>query len=189
METSMNVWADENLIQTLKDDGVVVMPTDTLYGVVGRAENKVVVNRIYTVRRRAGEKPCIILISDLNDLAKFSVFPTEAQKEFLNNLENVPTSVVLDCADEAFAYLHRGTQTLAFRLPLDIGLRELIKKTGPLVAPSANPEGFSPSRDIEEAKNYFGVSVDMYVDGGLITGKASRIIRLHPDGSVSIIRE
>ena len=189
METRTNVWADENLIQTLKDDGVAVMPTDTLYGVVGRAESKVVVNRIYTIRRRAGEKPCIILISDFNELANFSVSLNEVQKEFLKNLESVPTSVVLDCVDESFAYLHRGTKTLAFRLPSNPDLQELIKKTGPLIAPSANPEGLPTSKDTTEAKNYFGDSVDIYIDGGIITGKASRIIRLHPDGTVSIIRE
>ncbi len=186
---SSDLWNNENLIQVLNEDGVVVMPTDTLYGVVGRAENKVVVNRIYAIRRRAGEKPCIILISDWEDLSKFSVFPSETQKEFLKNLENVPTSVVLTCEDESLAYLHRGTTSLAFRLPLNLGLQQLIKKTGALVAPSANPEGLPPSTTIQEAKDYFGDTVDMYIDGGTITGKASRIIRLNTDGTVSIIRD
>jgi L-threonylcarbamoyladenylate synthase len=189
MQALTNVWVDENLVQTLKDDGVAVMPTDTLYGIVGRAESKVVVNRIYSIRRRAGEKPCIILISDFMDLSKFGILLSEPQKEFLQKLESVPTSIILDCDNEAFAYLHRGTKTLAFRLPTNPNLRELLKKTGPLIAPSANPEGLPPSKDLNEAKNYFGDSVDVYVDGGTITGKASRIIRLHPDGAVSIIRE
>ena len=62
-------------------------------------------------------------------------------------------------------------------------------ETGPLIAPSANTEGLSPAENIEQAKKYFGDLVDFYVDGGLITSRASKIVRLHTDGSVSILRE
>jgi L-threonylcarbamoyladenylate synthase len=85
--------------------------------------------------------------------------------------------------------------TLAFRLPLSEDLRNLLLQTGPLVAPSANPEGLAPAKNITEAQNYFGPpaqagnSVDLYIDGGEIVGKASKIIRLNDDGSVVVIRE
>jgi len=62
-------------------------------------------------------------------------------------------------------------------------------RTGPLIAPSANPEGLPPARNLEEAKGYFGDSVDMYMDGGEINGKASRLVKLRKDGSVVILRE
>ena len=184
-------WNDQNLIKTLKENGVVVMPTDTLYGIVGRAQDAAVVNRIYAVRERNGDKPCIILIGDINELEKFSIVLSEKQKNklkeyWVNNSE--PTSIILDCPDEKFLYLHRGTKTLAFRLPIQTGLQNLLKKIGPLIAPSANPEGFSPAENISEAKKYFGDSVDLYIDGGTLKGKASKIVRLNKDGPVEILR-
>jgi L-threonylcarbamoyladenylate synthase len=100
-----------------------------------------------------------------------------------------PTSVILDCPEDIFSYLHRGTQTLAFRLPASANLRELLLKTGPLIAPSANIEGLPPAKNIEEARNYFGDAVDLYMDGETIAGKASRVVRLHNDGSITILRE
>lgn len=176
-------------VGVLKNGGVVVLPTDTLYGIVGRAENPDVVERIYKIRKRAPQKPCIILISDISELEFFSINVSKEQEVFLN--ENWPgqVSVILDCLDEKFEYLHRGTQALAFRLPKEKDLRSLISQTGPLIAPSANVEGFPPAKNITEAKKYFGNLVDVYVDGGSIEGKASRIVKLNQDGTSTVIRE
>ena len=188
--SSKNIWDNENLVKTLKNGEVVVIPTDTIYGIVGRAEEADTVERIYKIRKRNKEKPCIILISEIEDLKKFSVQITEEQGKILSEFfpASIPTSVILDCEDSKHAYLHRDTNTLAFRMPTDEGLRNLIKQTGPILAPSANLEARPPSENIDEARDYFGDFVDLYVDGGEIVGKASKIIRLHKDGTVSIIR-
>lgn len=182
------MWTDQNLIDILSKGGVVVMPTDTLYGIVGQAQSISTVSRIYNLKKRAPEKPCIILIGDIKQLDFFSVFLSEEQKEIIKSF-SVPTSIVLDCPDETFSYLHRGTKTLAFRMPVSQELQDLLLKVGPLVAPSANPEGLSPAKDISEAKKYFNDSVDLYMDGGEIAGKASRVIKLHKDGTMTILRE
>ena len=177
----------------LKEGCVVVMPTDTLYGIVGRAENQDTVKRIYEIRKRNPKKPCIILIGDVSELEKFSISLSEGQKKVLKELWSTPTSVILDCLDDSLKYLHRGTKTLAFRLPKDEGLRNLLKQTGPLIAPSANTEGYTPAKDISEAKKYFASKhtdlINLYVDGGTILGKASKVVKLHKDGGVSILRE
>ncbi|MFI5205831.1 MAG: L-threonylcarbamoyladenylate synthase [Candidatus Paceibacterales bacterium] len=188
----MSIWDDANLVKVLEEDGVAVMPTDTLYGIVGRAQNASVVNRIYEIRERAPDKPCIILIGEMSELAKFSITLSSNQLSVLSKYWPGPVSVVLDCLDPALAYLHRGTNTLAFRLPGAEALRTLLVKVGPLVAPSANTEGLSPAQNISEAKNYFGNFVDFYISAdsadGTLGGRASKIIRLHNDGSVSILR-
>ena len=183
------IWTDANLIKVLKGGGVAVIPTDTLYGVVGEAQNISTVNRIYNLKKRMPEKPCIILIGNINDLEKFSVHLSLEQKKVLEGYWPGPVSIILDCPDNSFLYLHRSTKTLAFRIPFPPAFRDLLLKVGPLIAPSANPEGLPPAQNILEAKKYFGTSVDLYVEGGEVLGKASRIIKLHKDGSVHILRE
>src|SRR5262245_22092049 len=136
----------------LREGGVAVMPTDTIYGVVGSALNPETVRRIYALRGRDPGKPCIILIGDVSELEKFSISLSEKEKAILSTYWPEPVSIVFDCKDEAFSYLHRGTSTLAFRVPAPDELRELLIRTGPLVAPSANPEKSSPSKTIAEAK-------------------------------------
>ena len=189
MQLLEKIQNDQKLIKILKEDGIVVIPTDTLYGIVGRAENPDVVLKICEIRKRNPVKPCIILIADVAELKKFSVSLSSEQEKILRECWPGPVSVILDCPDELFSYLHRGTKTLAFRLPKDEGLRDLLKQTGPLVAPSANMEGDTPAQNIKQAKKYFGHAVDLYVDGGELSGQPSKIIKLHPDGSLSIIRE
>jgi L-threonylcarbamoyladenylate synthase len=182
--------------RVLKENGIAVMPTDTIYGLVGRSENIETVNRIYDLKKRAPEKPCIILIGNVGELEKFYITLSGEQKKKLEEYWSFgraqdlrPTSIILDCGDEKFSYLHRGTKTLAFRSPDLPSLRDLLLKTGPLIAPSANPEGLLPAEDIAKAKEYFGDKVDLYIDGGKISGKASRLVKLHKDGTVSILRE
>lgn len=184
------IWNDTKLIKVLQGEGVVVMPTDTLYGIVGSALQSNVVERIYVARKRAPQKPCIILISDIAELEKFSITLSAEQKNQLQEYwdKSDPVSIVVDCPNDRFTYLHRGTNSLAFRIPTQNELREMLAKTGPLVAPSANIEGMPPAENIDEAKRYFGDSVDIYIDGGDIKGNPSKIIKLHKDGRVSILR-
>ncbi|MFA6258066.1 MAG: L-threonylcarbamoyladenylate synthase [Candidatus Paceibacterota bacterium] len=191
------VWSDPNLIKVLQEGGVAVMPTDTLYGIVGLAQNLVVVEHIYALRKRSPDKPCIILIGEINELDKFSISLSEQQqsklKESLFALSGVegsePLSIILDCPDKTLSFLHRGTNTLAFRIPINEELRKLLLQTGPLVAPSANIEGLPPAQNIDEAKKYFGKEINLYVDGGTITGKASKVIKLNQDGTVIAVRD
>ena len=183
-----------DIIKTLRNGGIGVIPTDTIYGLVGSALNKRAVERIYRVRKRDPKKPFIILISSLSELKKFGVKLESRHEKILKNLwftapvprkiqgskaeGSGPVSVIMPCNPKKFRYLHRGTNTLAFRVPKDKKLRVFLKRTGPLVAPSANISGRPPAKTIKEAKKYFGDRVDFYVDGGLIKGSPSVILEL-----------
>jgi L-threonylcarbamoyladenylate synthase len=147
----------------LKKGGIGVIPTDTIYGLVGSALSPETVERIYRVRHRSSRKPFIILISSLKDLDKFGVKLSSREKRFLENIWPGRVSVILACPYKKFAYLHRGKGKLAFRLPKNKYLAELIRRVGPLVAPSANPEGLPPAKNIREARRYFGDKVDFYL--------------------------
>jgi L-threonylcarbamoyladenylate synthase len=181
------MWNDENLVRVLKNNGVVVMPTDTLYGIVGTAFNENTVEKIYEIRKRKPEKPCIVFIGSVNEIKKFGIELSEEQKNIFEKYTE-PTSIILDCLSDEFEYLHRGTKTLAFRIPAPEELRNLLLTIGPLVAPSANTEGLPPAKNIQEAKEYFGDQVDLYVDGGEISSKASKVIRLNNDDSIEVLR-
>ncbi len=189
MEENDTIWQNEKLIQTLTDGGVVIMPTDTVYGFVCRAENPTAVSRVYTIRKRDTEKPCIILIGNAGDMQKFGVALTDEQREALQKLWPGPVSISFECQDDKFAYLHRGTNSLAFRIPHREGLQTLLRSVGPIIAPSANPEGQPVAKNIDVAKHYFGDLVDLYIDGGNIVAAPSKIIRLNKDGSEEVLRD
>lgn len=177
------------IIELLKQGKVGVMPTDTIYGIVGSAQNPQAVEEVYSLRKRDPSKPMVILISDLEDLKKFGITLTEQQEGFLKNIWPNPVSVVLPCPDEKFTYLHRGKKSLAFRMPKDKTLLEILRKVGPLVAPSANLEKEKPAENIAEARKYFNEKVSFYVNGGQLKSKPSTMIQLYEDSTKIVLRE
>lgn len=177
------------IIELLKNGKIGVIPSDTIYGIVGFALKPDVVEDIYRLRGRTPNKPMIILVSDLNDLNHFNILLTEEQRNFLKKNWPNPLSVVLSCTSEKFGYLHRGKKSLAFRMPKNDDLLKILKKVGPLVAPSANFEGQKPSETIAEAKKYFADKLSFYVEGGKLKLKPSTVIRLFEDGTRIVLRE
>jgi len=175
-----------NITETLMHRGIGIIASGTLYGIVGQALNHNAVQRIYAVKQRTPTKPFIILIHDISDLALFNVVVTQTMQESLKTYWPGPVSIILECNDPSFEYLHRDTDSLAFRMPAKPEVQEILKFTGPLVAPSANPEGMPPAHDIAAARNYFGDSVDFYSEGS-VNDKASKIIKITGRG-IEVIR-
>ncbi len=175
-------------IKILRSGGIGVMPTDTIYGLVGQALKPETVKRIYKVRKRPPDKPLIVLISSISELKKFGVKLTTNDEKFLDRYWPGELSVILPCLDAKYIYLHRGTKTLAFRLPKKKSVLEILKMTGPLVAPSANPEGLHPAKDLSEAERYFGGKADFYYGRGELSAPASTLIKLS-DGQAEVLRQ
>ncbi len=170
------------------------MPTDTLYGICASAFSREAVERVYRLRKRDLKKPMIVLIGPLADLKKFGIRLKPKTYNLLTNLWPGKISIVLPLSDkrqgtrDKFYYLHRGTKTLAFRLPKSAKLRVFLKKTGPLVAPSANLEGLPPAKTITQAKKYFGGKVDFYINAGRLDSPPSTVVSV-AGGKVRVLRQ
>lgn len=178
----------KEIIDLLKQGGVGVLGTDTIYGLVGRALQPETVERIYELRGRDPGKPMIVLIGSLDDLSLFQIKLKNNERKILSKLWPGKVSVILPCPNHEFEYLHRGTETLAFRLPQKEELINVLRETGPLAVPSANPEGLAPAKTIEEAKSYFGDKVDFYLDEGWLEGLPSTLVTLE-NGKMVIKRK
>ena len=169
--------------EILRKDGVVVLPTDTLYGVVTRALSKKAVERLYEVKNRIENKPFILLITSYKDLENFGIKIDKNQAKFLEKIWPGKVSIIFPCYLNKWRYIHRGVESIAFRM---IGIRNknlfnLIKRVGPIVAPSANKEGEKPAENIIEAKRYFKDEVDLYINKGERKFKPSTLIKLKND--------
>lgn len=173
---------------TIRRGGVGVLPTDTIYGLVGSALDRSVIRRIYSLRRRNPRKPMIILIGAYRDIRRFGIRLDVRTRRALGKVWPGKVSVILACRSKKFSYLHRGTQTLAFRMPGPAWLRAGLRKTGPLAAPSANTEGKPPARSVREAKRYFANRIDFYMDAGRLVSRPSTIVRIER-GKASLVRE
>jgi L-threonylcarbamoyladenylate synthase len=176
----------------IKSGGIGILPTDTIYGIVGSALDQKAVTRVYRLRHRKSNKPMIVLVGDADDLGLFEM---RTDKDFLKMLKWFwpgKVSVVLRMEGagqlKRFKYLHRGVGSVAFRLPKPLWLRQLLKQTGPLVAPSANLQGQPAARTIREAKKIFGKNVDFYLDAGPLMSPPSTLLKIEK-GRVIILRK
>ncbi|MDP2593310.1 MAG: L-threonylcarbamoyladenylate synthase [bacterium] len=187
-----NTIINTKLSDVIRNGGVGVIPTDTLYALAGSAFSKRAVERIYELKHRDKKKPFIVLVYDVVDLEKFGAILPRGFAEKAHKLwKEEPTSIILPLTKTKmveFEYLHRGTGEMAFRIPKSEICLAFLEDFGPLVAPSANLEGEKPAETMEEAKACFGDNVDFYVDGGRLSGMASRLIRLNEIGEVLVLR-
>ncbi len=167
---------NSQIIRILKSGGVGVMPTDTLYGLVGKASSKKAVERIYKIKGRDPKKPFIILISSINDLKKFRISNYVILHNSIIKKKLWPGKVSIVISG------------IAFRLPKKKSLIKILKQTGPLVAPSANPQGLRPAENIKQATKYFGDKVDFYLSGGTLKGKPSTLISINKKGEIKVLR-
>ena len=176
---------DPQLIKQLKAGGVGVMPTDTLYGLVAQAANQSATEALYKLKGRSN-KPGTLIAASIDQLVQLGIkrrYLTAVEQFWPNSISVViPTGSALD-------YIHQGKQTLAVRIPGDTKIHDLLEQTGPLITSSANTPGAEPATTIDEAREYFGDTVDFYVDGGSKRGaEASTIIRI-VDDAVEVLRE
>jgi L-threonylcarbamoyladenylate synthase len=176
--------------EILKKGGVAIIPTDTIYGIVGSTFSKKTVERIYKLKGRNKNKPFIVLISSYENLKKFGIRMKEKQAKILGKFWPGKVSIILSCSFKKFEYLHRGAQSIAFRMisSKNKNLFNLIKKVGPIVAPSANPQNLPPAKNIKEAKQYFKDKVDYYLSSGTKNKEPSTLVEYKND-KITVLRQ
>ncbi len=174
-------------IRFLKKGFPVVLPTDTLYGICADALNYRAVERIFELKHRTPTKPLIVLVADLGWLKEF-FFLKEVSKKAIEFLKmEPPVSVLLKV--EGFEWISRKSGKIAFRLVKGGFIRDFLLAYGrPIVAPSANWEGFPPARDPFQALLYFGNRVAVYYNGGTLKGEPSALVDVDDKGNVKILR-
>jgi L-threonylcarbamoyladenylate synthase len=165
---------------------VGIIATDTVYGLVARAEDIEAVSRLYDIKDRK-VKPGTLIAANLSQLEKLGI-----KHRYLKAIEQYwpgPISVVIPVASPELKYLHQSKMSLAVRIPGQKSLRDLLIKTGPLLTSSANLPGQQPAINVAEAKAYFGEKVDFYDDGGNLNDRQpSTIIRVIDD-AIEVIRQ
>lgn len=180
----MDIYDTTELEVTLENGGVVVMPTDTVYGLVSSANNPSAVKRMYEIKQRSG-KPGTIIAGSVQQLVNMGF--SQAELETASQFWPGPVSVILSASDN-LDYLHMGKKSLAVRVPDIEWIHKLLLQTGPLATTSANLPGEPTATNIVQAKRTFGVKIDFYLDGGEIINKPSKIVHTLKGGETEILR-
>lgn len=174
------------IAKSLTSGSVVLMPTDTIYGLHALALDESAVARIADIKGREETKPFIVLAASLDQLTPLGICAPRNILDALDSLWPAPLTAILPLAAPIAA--SRGASTLAVRIPALDWLRELVSRTGPLVSTSANRSGEPPVEDPSFLAGDLQERLDAIVDGGVRKGKPSAILNL-TSGEPHFLRE
>lgn len=177
---------DQKYIDILKNGGVGVIPTDTIYGIACSVFSKEALDRIFEIKGRDENKPPVVIINDVKELDIFGIKISDKAKEFINKYWPGKVSIIFDISPE-YSYLDKS-RGLAIRLVNDFKIKEFLEKTGPLATSSANTQGLPPAKNIEEAKKYFNDKVDFYYDIGDLISEPSTLVKISGD-NIEVLRQ
>jgi L-threonylcarbamoyladenylate synthase len=158
----------------LLEGGVVLLPTDTVYGFHALAADDDAVGRITTIKGRDDTKPFIVLGSSLQQLEALGVRISDQIRGFLLELWPGPLTAVVPLAKPIAA--SRGSHTLAVRIPDVPWLRQLLELTGPLASTSANRSGEPPLESPESLSHDLHSALDAVVSTGPLIGEPSTVV-------------
>jgi tRNA threonylcarbamoyl adenosine modification protein (Sua5/YciO/YrdC/YwlC family) len=162
--------------QLLRDGKVVLLPTDTIYGLHALATDAGAVDRIAEMKGRDETKPFIVLAASIDQLVDLGIDASVDLLRRLNEVWPAPLTAILPLRQPIPA--SRGASSLAVRIPALDWLRGLIARTGPLVSTSANRSGEPPVESPLNLARHLQDSLDAIIDGGPRTGEPSAILDL-----------
>lgn len=191
---------DESLAQAARiihDGGLIVIPTDTVYGVACDPRNAAAIARIYELKRRPRYKALQVLLDSTDQLDELGLeLPSPLNRLSAAFLPGAFSPIAVarpDCTLETLADTAEGRPgTQGIRIPNSALCLEILRATGPLAASSANRSGDESAQTVDEAVEAFGNQIDLYLDGGPTQGHiSSTVVKADPyarDG-IEILRE
>lgn len=181
----------EACIKTLQDGGLILYPTDTIWGIGCDATNEEAVAKIYTLKKRADEKSMIILLAAEKDLLKYITQPPPAVFDYLKELSR-PTTVIYEGAINLAENLINKDGSIAIRIVKDEFCKQLIKRfRKPIVSTSANISGAPSPQNFSAIDAVIKNGVDYIVQhrrDDVTPTTPSTIVKWNADGSLHILR-
>ena len=176
-------------VACVRAGGVVVFPTESVYGLGADACSPAAVEKLIAVRGRDPGKPILVLVRDVAMAETLAASFPPLARALARRFWPGPLTLVVPARGGLPEPLTAGTGTIGVRVPGHADALALVAGVaGPVTAPSANPPGRESPRRLDEARRYFGAAVDAYVDGGELPGSASTVVAVEGDG-VRILRE
>lgn len=153
----------KNSLEILKNKGVLLYPTDTIWGLGGDATSDIAVAKIYEMKKRASDKSLIVLVNDLEMLKKY----VKVSENILNMLKTFskPTTLIYEYPKNLSEKLIAKDDTVAIRIVKNDFCKHLIKQFGkPITATSANISGESSPHKFSDISEKIKNKVDYVVD-------------------------
>jgi L-threonylcarbamoyladenylate synthase len=178
-------------VSALKGGQLVVMPTDTVYGIGADAFDSTAVSALLAAKGRGRDMPVGVLVGSWHTIEGLVYTMPEGARELISAFWPGALSLVVEQAPSLQWDLGDARGTVMLRMPLHPVAIELLREVGPMAVSSANVSGRPPAVDAEQARNQLGDLVEVYLDAGPseqqaastivdLTGTSPRVLRAGP---------
>jgi L-threonylcarbamoyladenylate synthase len=185
----------------VKNSRLVVLPTDTVYGVGADAFDSAAVAALLSAKGRGRDMPVPVLVGSWHTIDGLALTVSQATRDLIRAFWPGALSLVVRQAPSLQWDLGDARGTVMLRMPLHPVAIELLREVGPMAVSSANVSGHPPAVDVDDAHRQLGDLVDVYLDAGPsaqqaastildLTGPEPRILRSGPvsaDGIADVL--
>ena len=176
--------------QIIKQGGIVIFPTETVYGIGVNGLDSEAVKKLYKIKQRPLNKPISLLVSDMNMIDNVAKDISDLEYKLMERFFPGPFTIILKKKDIVPDVVTANTDTIGVRMPSEEITRKLIEYANvPIAAPSANISDKPSGTNLENIIKDFEGKVDYFIDGGESKlGIASTIVKVI-DGIPHILRQ
>ncbi len=176
-------------IEVINNGGLVIGPTDTVYGILGDATNEKTIKRVYEAKKRANNKSLLVLVGNKELLYKCVREINELEQQLIDKYLPGKLTIIFKKSDYINDLVTGGLDTVGIRMPDYKELLEVLNTVNkPLLSTSANISNMNTITNInmipEELKEY----IDFIDDGGEIVANSSTIVKVE-NNKIIILRE
>lgn len=177
--------------KVLDNDGIIIMPTDTVYGIACNCFSQRAIEKLFEIKKRAKYKPINVLTDSIEKMYMVAKDINPKEQELIDKYMPGSLTIILSKKEDVPYILTGGLDTVGVRIPNDARALSILKEVDyPLATTSANVSGDPDGIKIEDFIREFDGKVDIIIDGGITNIKqSSTIVKVEEDGELKIIRE
>ena len=179
----------ERIVEVINSGGLVITPTDTIYGIMGDALNVDAIRRVFEVKRRPYSKPLLLLMDSFEMVESYTEKLSEKEKKLMNRFWPGLVTFILKKNDKVSDLITSGNDTVGIRIPDNKDLLEIIRRLKrPVISTSANITGTPVITSTKLLEKDLIDNIDYIYDGGVVNDVSSTIVKV-VDNKVNILRE
>ncbi|ACL02636.1 L-threonylcarbamoyladenylate synthase [Desulfatibacillum aliphaticivorans] len=169
------------VVEVLKRGGIIAYPTDTIYGIGCDIMNKKAIQKVYRLKQMESTQPLSFICSDLQNISDYAKVSNYAYKTMKRLLPG-PYTFILEASKLVPKIMITKRKTAGIRVPEHAICMEIIKELGnPIISTSAADLDGNEFMDPSLLHDYYNNQIDLVIDGGPVSGRASSVVSLIDD--------
>lgn len=179
----------DKICEVINNGGIVITPTDTIYGIMGDALNENVIRKVFEIKKRPFNKPLLLLMDSFEMVKQYTEEISEKERLLMDRYWPGLVTFILKKNDKVNELITSGNDTVGIRIPDNKDLLEIIRRLNrPVISTSANITGTEVITSTQLLEKDLIDNIDYIEDGGEVDSESSTIIKIE-DNKLVVLRE